>query len=126
MYKSESRSKKKVKVMMSSGEDIINGREILARLGRQSSNDASEISVVTSPGARASNWAVKVKSLSSYNVYNVRVVEIGDAGSLPTEIGGQMQAVNLAESFLDDGQLPVGTYVVISRVGDKNVFYAPV
>jgi hypothetical protein len=112
--------------MMSSGEDIVNGREILARLGRQSSNEASEISVVISPGARASNWAVKVKSLSSYNVYNVRAVEIGDAGSLPTEIGGQMQAVNLAESFLDDGQLPVGTYVVISRVGDKNVFYAPV
>jgi len=48
---------------------------------------------------------------------------IGDAGSLPVEIGGEMQAVNLAESFLEDGQLSAGTYAVMSRVGDKNVFH---
>jgi hypothetical protein len=84
----------------------------------------SEVSVVTSPGARTSAWAVKVKSLSSCNVYNVCAVEVGAPGSLPVEIGGQMQAVNLAESFLDAGQLPAGTFVVISRVGGKNVFYA--
>ena len=85
-----------------------------------------EVSVVTSPGARAAGWAVKVKSLFSYNVYNVRVVVIGDAGTLPVEIGAQTEAVNLAESFLQDGQLSAGTYAVMFRVGEKNVFYAPV
>jgi hypothetical protein len=37
-----------------------------------------------------------------------------------------MQAANLAESFLEEGQLSAGTYTVMSRVGSKNVFYAPV
>ena len=83
-----------------------------------------EVSVVTSPGARAAAWAVKVKSLVSYNVYNVCAVQIGDAGSMPVEIGQQMQAVNLAESFSQQGTLPVDTYAVMARVGDKNVFYA--
>jgi len=35
-----------------------------------------------------------------------------------------MQAVNLAESFLDEGTLQVETFAMMSRVGDKNVFYA--
>ena len=83
-----------------------------------------EISVVTSPGARAAAWAIKVKSHSSYNVYNVVVVVIGYPGSIPVEIGQQTQAVNLAESFLQQGTLQEGTYAVMSRVGDKNVFYA--
>ncbi len=83
-----------------------------------------EISVVTSPGARAAAWAIKIKSHSSYNVYNVVVIVIGDPGSVPVEIGQQMQAVNLAESFLQQGTLQEGTYAVMSRVGDKNVFYA--
>jgi hypothetical protein len=83
-----------------------------------------EISVVTSPGARATAWAVKVKGNSSYNVYSVVVVELGDAGSLPVEIGKQMQAINLAEPFHQQGALPEGTYAVMSMVGDKNVFYA--
>ena len=83
-----------------------------------------EISVVTSPGARAAAWAIKVKSHSSYNVYNVIVVVIGSPGSLPVEIGKQTQAVNLAESFMQQGALPEGTYAVMARVGDRNVFYA--
>ncbi len=83
-----------------------------------------ETSVVTSPGARTAAWSVKVKSHFSYNVYNVSAVEIGDPGSLPVEIGQETQAVNLAESFLDPGTLPSGTYVVMCRVGNKNVFYA--
>ena len=97
---------------------------MLEQLAKVGSQETGEVSVVTSPGARAAAWAVKVKSLSSDNVYNVRAVEIGDPGSLPVEIGGQMQAVNLAESFLETGQLPVGTFAVMSRVGNKNVFYA--
>ena len=87
--------------------------------------NSGEISVVTSPGARAACWAVKVKSNSSYNVYNVVAVVIGDAGTAPAEIGGQMQAVNLAESFTEQGTLPAGTYTAMLRVGDRNVFYAP-
>jgi len=87
--------------------------------------NTGEVSVVTSPGARAAAWAVKVKSNSSYNVYNIIAVVIGDAGTIPVEIGQQTQAVNLAESFLSQGTLPAGTYAVMFRVGDKNVFYAP-
>ena len=125
MYEFENRSAKGL-IVMSNGDNIINSREILERLSRQGSQETREISVVTSPGARAAAWAVKVKGLSSYNVYNVRVVVIGDAGSVPVEIGGQMQAVNMAESFLEDGQLSAGTYAIMFRMGEKNVFYVPV
>ena len=86
--------------------------------------NTGEVSVVTSPGARAAAWAVKIKSNSSYNVYNVIAVVVGDAGTVPAEIGQQMQAVNLAESFLQQGTLPAETYAAMFRVGDKNVFYA--
>ena len=125
MYEFENRSAKGLTVM-SNGDNVINSQEILERLSRQGSQETREISVVTSPGARAAAWAVKVKGLSSYNVYNVRVVVIGDAGSVPVEIGGQMQAVNMAESFLEDGQLSAGTYAIMFRMGEKNVFYVPV
>lgn len=111
---------------MSSETSFADSQQALERLARGSSQEIGETSVVTSPGARAAAWAVKVKSNSSYNFYNVRAVEIGDAGSLPVEFGGQMQAVNLAESFLESGQLSDGAYAVMFRVGDKNVFYAPV
>jgi len=111
---------------MSNDSSIENRQELLERLSRQGSVGTDETSVVTSPGARATAWAVKVKSLSSYNVYNVRAVVIDDAGTLPVEIGAQMQAVNLAESFLEDGQLSAGTYTIMFRVGEKNAFYVPV
>ena len=88
------------------------------------SDTLKEISVVTSPGARVTAWAVKIKSHFSHNVYNVRAVEIGDPGSLPVEIGQETQAVNLAESFLNPGTLPADTYVLMCTVADKNVFYA--
>lgn len=111
---------------MSYSTNIVDSQQILERLSRKGSEQTEEKSVVTSPGARAAAWAVKVKSSVSYNVYNVRAVVIGDPGSLPVEIGQQMQAVNLAESFLQTGQLAAGTYVVMLRVGERNVFYAPV
>ncbi len=111
---------------MSNQNGIVGSQQILEQLGRQGLQGRQETSVVTSPGARVAAWAVKIKSLSSYNVYNVRAVVIGDAGSLPVEIGGQMQAVNPAESFLEDGQLSAGTFAVMFRVGEKNVFYVPV
>lgn len=108
---------------MSDDVNIIEGRQTLERLTRQGSEQAQEVSVVTSPGARAAAWAVKVKSNFSYNAYNVIAVVIGAAGSAPVEIGAQTQAVNLAESFLQQGNLAAGTYAVMFRVGDKNVFY---
>lgn len=108
---------------MSEGVNITEGRQTLQRLARQGTEQAQEVSVVTSPGARAAAWSVKVKSNSSYNVYNVVAVVIGAAGSIPVEIGGQMQAVNLAESFTQQGTLAAGTYAVMCRAGGKNVFH---
>jgi len=97
--------------------------QMLDRLCREGSQGTDEIAVVTSPGARTAAWTVKIKSHSSYNVYNVIAVVIGNPGSEPSEIGQQMQAVNLAESFTDQGTLPADTYAVMVRVGGKNVFY---
>ena len=109
---------------MSNAANIVNRQQVLNRLSRTDSQGADEIAVVTSPGARNAAWAVKIKSNSSYNVYNVIAIVINDAGSLPTEIGQQMKAVNLAESFTQTGTLPTGTYAVMARFGDKNVFHA--
>ena len=120
MYESEDRSKEDAEIM----SDGFDRQQVLERLSRESSQGTQEVSMVTSPGARAAAWAVKVKSLSSYNVYNVRAVEIGGPGSLPVEFGQEMEAVNLAESFTQAGTLVAGTYAVMLRVGDKNVFYA--
>ena len=106
--------------------NITNSQQILGRLSREGSQGSGEIAVVTSPGARTAEWAIKVKSNSSYNIYNVVAVVIGEPGSQPSEIGQQMQAVNLAESFTQQGTVPADTYAVMFRVGDKNVFYAPV
>ena len=111
---------------MSNEINIAYNQEMLSRLSREDPEKNRETSVVTSPGARTAAWAVKIKSLSSYNLYNVCAVVIDDAGSLPVEIGGQMQAFNLAESFLEDGQLPAGTFVLMLKIGEKNIFYAPV
>ncbi|MHC4205379.1 MAG: hypothetical protein ACYSTT_12070 [Planctomycetota bacterium] len=108
---------------MSNTANIINRQQVLDRLCRAGSQGIDEIAVVTSPGARATAWAVKVKSNSSYNVYNVVAVVINDAGSEPTEIGQQTKAVNLAESFSQTGTLSAGTYAMMARVGDKNVFH---
>jgi len=80
-----------------------------------------EVATVTSPGARAAAWAVKVKSLASYNVYNVAVVVLGVSGALPAEIGQQVEAVNLAESFMQQGTLAAGTYAIMFRYCDKNI-----
>jgi hypothetical protein len=108
---------------MSNGAGITDS-QLLSRIAREGARPVGEVSVVASPGARAAAWAVKIKSNSSYNVYNVVAVEIGDAGTAPTEIGQQTQAVNLAESFTEQGTLSAGTYAAMFRVGSKNVFYA--
>ena len=113
---------------MNSGTDseLIAKQETLERLSRWGDDRINEVSIVASTGARVSAWAVKVKSLSEYNIYNVRTVEISSPGWEPTEIGQETQAFNLAEAFDQSGQLSIGTYVVMFRVGEHNVFYAPV
>ena len=123
MYEPENRPAKEL-IIISGSMNFTEGRQALERLARQGSEQAREVSVVTSPGARAIAWAVKIKSHCSYNVYNVVAVVIGQAGSSPVEIGGQTQAVNLAESFTQAGTLAAGTYAIMFRAGDKNVFYA--
>jgi hypothetical protein len=101
------------------------GRE-LERLARKGSGQMQEVSVVSSPGTKTLAFAARIKGLSCYNIYNISMVELNSSGSEPTEVGSQMQAVNLAESFTANGQLPTGTYVAVLRVGEKNIFYAPV
>lgn len=101
-----------------------NNQQMLNRLCREGSQGTGEIAVVTSPGARTAAWTVKVQSNVSYNTYNVIAIVIGNPGSEPSEIGQQMQAVNLAESFTEQGTLPADTYAIMVRVGGKNVFYA--
>lgn len=96
MYEFENLSTEGLSAMSNTTRSV-NNQQMLERLCREGSQGAGEITVVTSPGARTAAWAIKVKSLSSYNVYNVIAVVIGEPGSEPSEIGQQMQAVNLAE-----------------------------
>jgi hypothetical protein len=102
--------------------NIVDSQQVLGRLAR-GTEQIREVSIVTAPGDKAAAWAVKIKSNSSHNVYNVVAVVIGDAGSIPVEIGQQTQAVNLAEPYQQQGTLTAGTFAVMFRVGDKNVFY---
>jgi hypothetical protein len=102
--------------------NIVDSQQVLGRLARDT-DQIQEVSIVTAPGDKAAAWAVKIKSNSSHNVYNVVAVVIGDAGSIPVEIGQQTQAVNLAEPYQQQGTLTAGTFAVMFRVGDKNVFY---
>jgi len=111
---------------MDTAPSVTSLQEALERRSRKSPLDNQEKFLVASPGARTTAWAIKVVSNSSYNVYNVRTVVVGGPGTIPTEMGQQTQATNLAESFLGDGQLQSGTYALMCRVGDKNVFYVPV
>ena len=103
---------------------ITDQQRVLAELARAGSEAKRETSTVVSPGARIPARAVVVQSHLAYNVYVVRAVVIDSPGELPMEIGEQMEAVNLAESFLSEGTLASGTYAILSRVGEKNVFYA--
>ena len=108
-----------------SEQSIDNGRQELGRLARRGDSGPGEVSVVVSPGERAGCLVAKVKSNVSYNIYNVCAVTMAGPGTLPVEIGTETEAVNVAEDFLQAGQLASGTYVLMHRMGDKNVFYAP-
>lgn len=99
-------------------------QQLLADLARTGSENRQETSVVVSPGTRVTGWAIKVKSHVDHNIYNVCAIVIGVPGSIPFEIGEQLEAVNLAESFSSQGTVPAGKYAIMCRVGETNVFYA--
>lgn len=103
---------------------LTDGQQLLAELARTGSQARRETSTVVSPGARIPARVVVVQSHLAYNIYVVRAVVLGSPGELPLEIGEQMEAVNVAEPFLGEGTLASGTYVILSRVGEKNVFHA--
>jgi hypothetical protein len=103
---------------------ITDQQALLAELAREGSEGRRETSAVVSPGARIPARAVTIKSHVAYNVYTVRAIVPGNPGAAPLEIGEEMEAINLAEPFLSQGTLAPGAYAVMSRVGEKNVFYA--
>lgn len=96
---------------------------LLADLAQQGFGNRREVSVVVGTGSAGGAWAVKIKSHTAYNIYQVRAVIIGETGTIPLEIGDEIEAVNLAESFLGNGTLAAGTYAVMFCVGGVNAFY---
>ena len=104
------------------GIDLQEKLERLSRLEGQGLKD--EPTMTRAPGSMVPAWAIKVVGNVEYNVYNVRQVSIAAAGAPPIVIGGsETQAVNLAESFTAGGSVAAGTYAIMWRAGDKNVFY---
>lgn len=106
-----------------SGIEETESRGLVERLARRTFQ-GEEGSFLASAGGAGWAIAAKVKGLSSYNNYVVRAVEIGEAGTLPSEIGEEFEAVNLAESFLQPGQLAAGAIVLVCGVGSRQIFYA--
>ena len=85
-----------------------------------------EIHGVVSPGATVQVFACKVKSSVSHNLYKVRMVEIGPPGTLPVEIGDEMEAIDLSDDFSNPASdVSIGSIVVVSRVAGKYVFNKP-
>ncbi len=103
---------------------ITDQQQVLADMARSGPQNRQETSALISPGGGIRTWAVKIKSHVDRNVYAVCAVMIGETGSIPVEFGEQVEATNLAESFLGQGTLSPGIYAVLHRLGEKNVFYA--
>ena len=103
---------------------ITDRQQTLTDLARQDSAQRKETTTIVGVGATVSGWPVKIKTHVAYNVYTVCAVVIGATGTVPVEMGLSVEATNLAESFLAEGTLSVGTYAVMFRSGQKNVFYA--
>jgi len=99
--------------------------ERFSRLKRNSAAEFKQEQVRTvAPGTIPPGWAIEVVSLDQYNVYNVRQVHIGTPGTAPSQISfSETKAFNIAESFLVAGQLSPGTYAIMWRCGEVNVFY---
>ena len=103
---------------------ITDQQQLLAQMARDGPENRRETSTVISPGGGVTVWAVMVKSHVNWNTYMVRAVVVGETGTMPDEIGEQLEATNLAESFLSQGTLAPGVCALMCRMGEKNVFYA--
>ena len=109
---------------MASGENGIELQEKLARLSRVNTRGIKdEVTLVTATGTMPPAWTIKILSLDSYNVYNVQLVNITEPGQNPSPVTDNIKAYNIAESFTTDGSVAAGTYAIMWRVGNKNVFY---
>jgi hypothetical protein len=100
-------------------------QQLVERLSRESGG-LDESAFVSSAGGRAIGFVAKVISRYNYNHYNAVAVQVGLAGSMPVVVGSQVRAVNVAESFISQGNLPAGKYVIMFKIGEYYVFYAPV
>ncbi len=102
-----------------------NSQQLIEQLSR-SSGGPNESSFVTSAGGKTAGFVAIIISKYDHNHYYVRIVEVGNAGSIPVAVGDEFIAVNVAESFTAQGNLPAGTYVIICKIGNYYCFYAPV
>jgi hypothetical protein len=84
-----------------------------------------ENAVVSSAGGKLAGFVAKVIQRQEYNYYTVKAVDIDCVGDFPTVIGNEITAVNVAESFIAQGNLPAGRYVIIFRIGNVYAFYSP-
>lgn len=100
-------------------------QQLIERLGR-SSEGLNENAFVTSAGGRITGFVAKVISKNDYNHYNVKAVELNPSGIPPSTIGREVVAVNVAESFIYQGNLAAGSYVIMFKMGEYYCFYAPV
>jgi hypothetical protein len=107
-----------------SNRHVTDRQQVLAELAREGPRSRGDTSALVWPGGGMALWVVKVKGHVEDNVYLVRTVTLEEPGVLPVEFGEPMEAVNLAEPFLEPGMLAPGTYAILCRVGEKNVFYA--
>ncbi len=104
--------------------NIINQQQELDRLCREPGVRFKETAIFNSSGTGSSSHAVRIQGNLSYNVYNVVNVTLGAPGCEPVAIGMDIQAINMAEPFDQQGTVPVGTYVIIFKLGNKYIFYA--
>lgn len=109
---------------MAEANQAIEMQERLARLQRSQQARQAESVLVAASGAAPPAWLIEVIGSIEYNLYEVRQVRISSSGMAPAPVGGSTtEAFNIAESFTAAGTLTAGTYAVMWRVGDKNVFY---
>lgn len=103
---------------------ITDEQQVLTALSREASANRKETALVVGSSAGSTAWPVKVTSHVAWNVYRLRAVVVGEPGAIPVEIGQEIEATNLAESFTSQGTLPAGTFAILFRAGERNVFYA--
>jgi rRNA processing protein Gar1 len=100
-------------------------QQFVEQLSR-SGGEAKENFFVISAGDKVVGFVAQVIGKYDFNYYTVRAVELNVPGSEPVIIGSEVLAVNVAEPFLLQGNLPAETYIVMFKIGENYCFYAPV